>query len=232
MKAETLVMIPGLLSTEAIWAPQIEALSDRADVLTFDTSTKSSIREVAADILSQLPKTFALAGHSMGGYVALEMASQAPERVSRLALLNTSARQDGEEVAQRRLDFIDLAERGRFLGVTSNLFAAMVHERCREDEHIFQIVKTMAEEIGAEGFVRQQKANLGRADHRPTCKAITCPTLVLSGRQDAVVPLKLSEELATLMPGATRIVVENCGHLPTLEASETVTGALEDWLDG
>lgn len=231
MKTEMLVMVPGLLSTDAIWAPQIEALSEFVDIHVPNTTNMPSMEGLAANILDQLPSTFALAGHSMGGYVALEILSQAPERVERLALLSTSARLDEEGVAQKRRDFIALAERGRFLGVSSSLFAVMVHETRGRDEVILQTVQSMASEVGAEGFVRQQTAILGRSDHRETCKQVTCPTLVLAGRQDNVVPYTSSEELSRLIPGAVQLAIENCGHLPTLEAPGEVNGALLEWLE-
>jgi len=224
-------MIPGLLSTDAIWAPQIRALSDIVDIHVPNTAAKTSMEELAANVLDQLPSTFALAGHSMGGYVALEMLSQAPERIERLALLSTSARLDEDDVAQKRRDFIALAERGRFLGVSPGLFAMMVHETADRDEAIFQTVQSMANEVGAEGYVRQQTAILGRSDHRVTCEKIACPTLVLAGRQDNVVPFTASEELSRLIPHATHLALENCGHLPTLEVPDEVNGALLAWLD-
>lgn len=230
MKSKTLVMIPGLLSTGAIWAPQIKALSGCAEVLVPDTTKAASMEELASNVLSLLPKRFALAGHSMGGYVALEIMSQAPERVTKLALVSTSASLDDADIAQRRRDFIALAERGRFLGVSPSLFAVMVHETRHGNEGLLQTVQSMAREVGPEGYVRQQTAILGRADHRPTCEKISSPTLVLAGRQDGVVPFSQSEELSRLIPAAVHVVIENCGHLPTLETPDDVTDALKDWL--
>lgn len=231
MTVETLVMLPGLLSTRDIWAPQIDVLSGRVDILVPDTAAFASMQALATNILTQLPKTFALAGHSMGGYVALEIMSQAPERVAKLALLSTSARLDEDDVAQRRRDFMDLAERGRFLGVSRNLFAVMVHNTRQDDDSILQTVQSMAAGVGADGYVRQQAAILGRSDHRPICDSIFCPTLVMAGRQDGVVPFSLSEELAGLIPDAKHVAIENCGHLPTLEVPDEVTIELETWLE-
>ena len=209
----------------------MEALSRRADILVPDTASHETMSDLAASILSDLPQTFALAGHSMGGYVALEIMSQAAERVSKLALLSTSARLDLEEVAQRRRDFITLAERGRFLGVSPGLFAVMVHEDRSHDANMLQIVQSMAQDIGAEGFGRQQKAILSRSDQRNICPSISCPTLVLAGAHDAVVPFEASDELARLIPHTSFVHLEGCGHLPTLEAPDDVTVALEKWLN-
>jgi pimeloyl-ACP methyl ester carboxylesterase len=166
----------------------------------------------------------------MGGYVAQEIMRQAPDRVEKLALLDTSARADTPEQTARRRGLIELSEKGEFKGVTPRLLPLLIHSARHEDEPLGAIVMGMAERVGKEAFLRQQKAIMGRPDGREDLRRIACPTLVLCGRQDALTPLALHEEIAGLVPGAKLLVVEDCGHLSTLEKPATVTAAMRQWL--
>ncbi len=186
---------------------------------------------VATDVLRDAPfQRFALAGLSMGGYVALEMLRQARHRVLKLALLGTSARPDTPDQLQKRRDFISLAERGRFLGVTDALLPMLVHPSRLADSELVASVKQMAKNIGKEAFIRQERAIMSRADSRPHLASIRCPALVLCGRQDALTPPDRHEELAAGIPGAKLEIIEDCGHLSTLERPAEVGAALRRWL--
>ena len=186
---------------------------------------------LAADILSEAPfERFALAGLSMGGYVALEMFRQARQRITRLALLDTSARADTPEQAQRRLGLIALAKRGRFMGVTDALLPLLVHPTRLEDEELVVAIKEMARNTGRESFIREEQAIMSRGDSRPLLAEITCPTLVLCGRQDQLTPLERHEEMAAAIRGARLEVIEDCGHLSTMERPVEVNAALQRWL--
>ena len=186
---------------------------------------------VATDVLRDAPfQRFALAGLSMGGYVALEMLRQARHRVLKLALLGTSARPDTPDQLQKRRDFISLAERGRFLGVTDALLPMLVHPSRLADSELVASVKHMAKNIGKEAFIRQERAIMSRADSRPHLASIRCPALVLCGRQDALTPPDRHEELAAGIPGAKLEIIEDCGHLSTLERPAEVGAALRRWL--
>jgi pimeloyl-ACP methyl ester carboxylesterase len=166
----------------------------------------------------------------MGGYIAFEVLRQAKERVRGLALLDTSARPDPPEQQQRRRDLIELAGRGRFLGVTDALLPFLIHPSRLGDAPLVATIKDMARSVGKEAFVRQERAIMGRPDSRPLLPHIQCPTLVLCGADDAVTPVDRHEEMASAIPHAALSVVEHCGHLSTLEQPERVSVALRGWL--
>jgi pimeloyl-ACP methyl ester carboxylesterase len=225
------VFIPGLLCDARLWRAQVQALAGAADCWIADATRSESMAELARDLLADSPfERFALAGLSMGGYVALEVMRQAPGRVARLALLDTSARADTPEQSQKRRDFIALAGRGRFLGVTDALLPLLIHPSRLRDVELVAVVKAMAKDIGKDAFVRQERAIMSRADSRPLLPRIACSTLVLCGRQDALTPLERHEEIAAAVPGARLEVVDDCGHLSTLERPDAVNAALERWL--
>jgi pimeloyl-ACP methyl ester carboxylesterase len=228
----SLVLVPGLLCDERLWQPQVDALTGFAECWVADATRAETMAGLARDLIAACPfDQFALAGLSMGGYVALEVMRQAPQRVSRLALLDTSARRDTPEQSQKRRDFIELAERGRFLGVTDALLPLLVHPSRLGDVELVSTVKAMAKNVGKEAFVRQERAIMSRADSLPLLPGIRCPTLVLCGRQDALTPLARHEEIAAAVPGARLEVVGDCGHLSTLEKPDPVSAALRRWLD-
>jgi pimeloyl-ACP methyl ester carboxylesterase len=225
-----LVLLPGLLCDAALWRAQVEGLGVVAEPLVIDLTRDDSLGGMARRALAAAPPSFALAGLSMGGYVAQEIMRQASERVSKLALLDTSARADTPEQTARRRGLIELSEKGQFKGVTPRLLPLLIHPARHEDKPLTDVVTGMAEQVGKEAFLRQQKAIMGRPDGREDLRRIACPTLVLCGRQDALTPLALHEEIAGLVPGAKLQVVDDCGHLSTLEKPLTVTAALRQWL--
>ncbi len=231
MSARTpLVLLPGLLCDEALWAHQAESLSGIADVTVADTTSDDTITAMAERVLNHAPAMFALAGLSMGGYAAQEIMRRAPERVERLALLDTSAHPDGPEQTVQRQGFIEQLGLGSFKGVTSRLLPLFIHQDRLGDEALVAVIKTSAQNVGAKGYVRQQRAIMTRPDGREDLKKITCPSLVLCGRQDALTPLALHEEMAAAIPGARLVVIEDCGHLAPLERPDAVSAAMRDWL--
>jgi len=225
-----LVLLPGLLCDGALWQAQVAALADVATCRVVDLTGHDSIAALARAVLAAAPPRFALAGLSMGGYVAQEVVRQAPERVTRLALLDTSARADADEQRARRRGLIELAQKGRFKGVTPRLLPQLVAPERLADERLVEIVLGMAARVGRDGFLRQQKAILGRPDGRDDLARIRVPTLVACGREDRLTPLVLHEEMAALIPSARLIVFERAGHLPPLERPEAVSDALLGWL--
>lgn len=231
MTAKTpLVLLPGLLCDEALWAHQVQTLADIADVSVADMTLDDTVEGMAERVLEAAPEKFALAGLSMGGYVAQEIMRRAPERVERLALLDTTARADSPEQTKQRSAFIDQLEFGEFRGVTTRLLPLLIHEDRLHEEEITAVIKASAENVGSEAYVRQQKAVMSRPDGLGDLKKITCPALVLCGRQDALTPLDLHEEMAAAIPGASLVVVEDCGHLPPLERPRTVSAVMRYWL--
>jgi pimeloyl-ACP methyl ester carboxylesterase len=225
-----IVLVPGLNCSARVYAEQIPALWGCGPVTIADHRRDDSVAAIAARILAMAPPRFALAGLSMGGYIAFAIARAAPERVARLALLDTSARPDTSEQSERRHSMIALAESGRFAEVADLLFPVFVHRDRHDDEALRAIVRTMAEETGPDAFVRQQHAIMTRPDCRPQLASIRCPTLVLVGDGDVLLPPVLSEEIAAGIAGARLVRVPDCGHLSTLEQPQAVNQALVEWL--
>lgn len=225
-----ILLIPGLACSARLYAEQIPALWRFGPVSIANHTGGDSIAGIARRILEDAPFRFALAGLSMGGYIAFEIMRQAPERVLRLALLDTSARPDRPEQSDRRDQQIELARSGRYLEVLDLLFPLLVHRNRHQDEGLKAIVRIMATETGAEVFIRQQTALKARPDARPLLSGIRCPTLVLVGEGDELTPPKVAEEIAEGIPGARLAVVPDCGHLSTLEKPDAVNEALVDWL--
>ena len=227
-----LVLVPGLLCDRRLWRHQVEGLSDLAGpVHVPDVTWQDSVAGMARSVLDAAPERFALAGLSMGGYVSLEVARQAPERVEALALLDTSARPDTPEQTEARLALVGLARSGRFDEVWRLLLPRIVHPDRVEDPEIRSTVREMAHAVGPEGFERQERAIIGRPDSRGGLPTISCPTLVLCGKDDALTPPQLHEELADGIPGARLCQIDDCGHLSTLERPEAVTRAMRAWLE-
>ena len=225
-----LVLIPGLLASPRLYAPQIPELWRAGPVMIADHTRDDSISGVARRILAGAPRLFALAGLSMGGYIAFEMLRVAPERIARLALLDTSAWPDTAEQSAARRVQMALAAQGEFAEVLNGLFPRLVHRTRRADVALRAAFDLMAEDVGLDGYLRQQAANLGRADSRPTLARIHCPTLVLVGDGDEVTPPDRAAEMARGIAGARLVSVPQCGHLSTLERPEEVTRALLEWL--
>ncbi len=227
-----LVLVPGLLCDQRLWQHQVENLGDLAEPVVADVTGSDTIDGLAHAVLRAAPDRFVLAGLSLGGYVALGIIRAAPERVMRLALLDTSARADTPEQTAARLELIELAQGGRFEEVPQRLLPSFVHPRRLDDAALTSAVVGMARAVGPEAFVRQERAIIKRPDARQYLAAISCPTLVLCGREDALTPLYLSEELADGIPDARLRVIEHCGHLSTIERPEEVTAGMRGWLEG
>jgi pimeloyl-ACP methyl ester carboxylesterase len=229
-EAIPLILLPGLLCDAALWRPQVDALADLTVPQIADLTRDDSLPAMAARVLAAAPPRFALAGLSMGGYAAQEIMREAPERVLKLALLDTSARADTPEQTARRRGLIELSEKGEFHGVTPRLLPMMLHPKHLADKTLAAIIMGMAERVGKAAFLRQQKAIMRRPDGREDLKRIACPTLVLCGREDELAPLARHEEMAGLIPGAVLTVIEECGHLSTLEKPDEVNVAMRRWL--
>jgi pimeloyl-ACP methyl ester carboxylesterase len=225
-----IVLVPGLLTSPRLYAEQLPALWQHGLVTIAGNTRDDTIAAIASRILADAPPRFALAGLSMGGYICFELARQAPDRVARLALLDTTARPDTPELTQRRQAQIALVRGGRFAEVADQQFPLLIHPSRHGDPAVRELVRLMAEETGAEGFIRQQQAIIGRVDSRPGLGAIDGPTLVLVGGSDLLTPPELSAEIADGILGARLVVVAGSGHLTPLDQPEEVTKALVEWL--
>ncbi len=230
MDSVATLFVPGLAATARLYAHQVPALWRLGPVMVANHTRGDSMSALAQDILAGAPPHFALVGLSMGGYIAFEIIRRAPERVLKLALLDTSARPDTPEQTARRKMTIGMAESGDYSGIPPLMFPALVHARRRDDAALKAVVEEMFIETGPEAFIVQQTANMGRPDSRPGLSAIRCPTLVLVGDGDELTPPALAEEIAQGIEGATLITVPDSGHLSTLERPEFVTGKLVEWL--
>ena len=224
------MLIPGLLASARMYAAQIPPLWRVGPVTIADHTRADSMSAIAQDILRVAPARFALVGLSMGGYIAFEMLRQAPQRIAKVALLDTSARADAPEQSAMRRAQMSLAAQGRLAEVLEQQLPRLVGRARREDAALREVFKLMAEEVGAAAFIRQQTAIMGRTDSRPTLGDIRCPALVLVGAEDELTPPERAAEIAGGIAGARLVTVPQSGHVSTLEQPEEVTRALLEWL--
>jgi pimeloyl-ACP methyl ester carboxylesterase len=225
-----LVLVPGLLCSARLYAAQVAALWPHGPVTVADHRCDNTMEAIAARILADAPPHFALAGLSMGGYIAFAMMRLAPERIARLALLDTSARPDLPEQKAGREKFIAMAQAGKLTDVVETLTPKFLHRNHAKDEGLKKIVRDMAHDTGADAFVRQQQAIMTRQDSRPLLSEIGCPTLVLVGEGDELTPPELAREIAADILGSRLVVVPDCGHLSTIEKPDAVNAAMAKWL--
>jgi pimeloyl-ACP methyl ester carboxylesterase len=229
-EAMPILLIPGLAGSPRIYAPVLAELWRCGPVAVANHVRDDNMAAIARRILAEAPPRFALAGHSMGGYIAFEIIRQAPERVMRLALINTQARPDTPEASERRRGQIARVQAGQYHDVMDELFSGFVHPSRRDDAGLRKLVQDMADDVGAEAFVRQQVAVMARPDSRPTLSAIRCPTVVLSGDQDNTIPNSQSEDMVSEIVGATLAILRDCGHLPQVERPQATAEVLAAWL--
>jgi pimeloyl-ACP methyl ester carboxylesterase len=225
-----ILLVPGLVSSPRIYAPVVPALWRFGPVTVANHLRDDNMGAIARRILAEAPPRFALAGHSMGGYIAFEIMRQAPDRVAKLALINTQARPDTPEATTRRRGLIARAQGGDYRAILDELFSGFVHPSRLGEATLRQLVQDMGDDIGVEAFVRQQTAIISRADSRPTMATIKCPTLVLTGDADNTIPNSLSVEMAQGVPGAKLTIIPDCGHLPQVEQPRACADALVEWL--
>ncbi|MEM6602735.1 MAG: alpha/beta fold hydrolase [Pseudomonadota bacterium] len=214
-----LLLIPGLLNNAALFSGQVNELSNYCNFTIADHTKFETIAQIAEDILENqnAPEHFVLGGLSMGGYIAMEILRQAPERVRGLILMNTSARKDTPEQTERRKSFIKVTETGRFRGVTHHLLPNLVHEQFVNDPLVSNVIFDMTQEVGREGFIRQQRAIINRIDSRNSLKRVNVPACVIVGDDDKLTPPDRAREMAQLLPSAELHIIAKCGHLSALE---------------
>lgn len=225
-----LVLLPGLLCDAGLWGHQREFLADVADTMVPELTGQDTVGDLARHVLAVAPPRFALAGLSMGGYVSFEIMRQAPERVAKLCLVDTTARADTDEQKERRRALLKLAMTGKFKGVTPRLLPLLIHADRMQDDAVAGEVMRMAERVGRDAFCRQQNAILTRPDSRPDLARIRVPTLVVVGRQDQLTPPDRGQEMADGVADARFAVIERCGHLAPLEQPEATTALMRMWL--
>jgi len=225
-----IVLIPGLLCSPRLYAEQLPELWRIGPVTVATHTLDDGMGAMARRILASAPPQFALAGLSMGGYISFEILRQAPERVAKLVLLDTSARPDPPEQSEGRRSQIEMARSGRLGEIADMLFPRLVHARRWGDESLRRIWRAMVQEVGVDGFINQQTANMGRPDSRPGLSAIRCPTLVIVGDGDVLTPPERAEEIGNGISGARLSVIRDSGHLSTLEQPAAVTRSMVEFL--
>ena len=221
----TVFLLPGLLCDETIWSHQSEVLGKLADVVVPDFRHVNSIPAMAQLVLDAAPRRFSVAGHSMGGRVALEVFRMAPDRVERLALLDTGVHPRAADEESKRWALVDLARSEGMAAMAARWLPPMLHP---DHSALLEPLTEMVMRSVPDTFANQQKALLDRPDARAVLPLIRCPTLVLCGRQDIWSPVSQHEEIAASIPHAKLAIVEDCGHMSPVEQPEAVT----KWLSG
>lgn len=226
----TLVLIPGLLCDSLVWKHQLAAFADSHELLVPELSDYTSLEAMAAAVLAAAPARFALAGHSLGGRIALEVVRQAASRVTHLALLDTGVGPTSPHEQASRLELVVLGETAGLPAVAARWLPPMLHPARRQEPAFMAPLEAMVAGRSAASFRRQQEALLARPDARPVLGMVHCPTLVLTGREDEWSPPAQHEAIAAAIPGSQLVIVPNAGHFAPLEQPSAVTEALQGLL--
>lgn len=224
------LLLPGLLNDASVFTDQVAALATVATVEVGNLTLAESVSDMAAGALKEVSaKHFVLLGLSLGGYVAFEIMRQAPERVTGLVLMDTTALPDTPEASAKREALIELATTD-LDAVIEQLLPLLSHPDRMNLPAVRGNIQSMANGLGAEVFARQQRAIIGRPDSRPTLKDIACPTLVICGHDDLITPPQMAKEMASGIKHARLEIIAECGHLATLDQPERVGELLLDWV--
>jgi pimeloyl-ACP methyl ester carboxylesterase len=227
-----IVLVPGLGSSARTHLDILPGLWRRGPVMVANHTRDDTIAGMARRVLEEAPSgPFALIGHSLGGYIVLEMMRQQPERVAKLLLMNTQARTDPPEVTQRRLATIDMIKQGRFEEAMEANFPMLVHPSRVDDETLKECMRLTRQDTGQEVYLRHQAAIMSRIDSRPSLKDIRAPTLVVSGDADRLISNEYSREMVELIPRAKLEILAQCGHLAPMEQPEALIEVMDEWLD-
>tara|TARA_R110002094_G_scaffold817_2_gene4580 strand:+ start:319 stop:1029 length:711 start_codon:yes stop_codon:yes gene_type:complete len=228
--SEPLVLLPGMMCDARLFGPQIAELSADTAVMVAPITQGERIEEIASSLLDLLPKRFALAGLSMGGIVAMELLRRAPDRITRIALMDTNPLAETPVIAANREPQIVKVRSGRMLEVMRDEMKPNYLAPSPYRGEVLDLVMDMAEALGPEVFIRQSRALQRRRDQQATLRRCRVPTLVLCGAHDVLCPVKRHTFMAELIPFAELVVLENSGHLPTLEQPSETTAALRTWM--
>jgi pimeloyl-ACP methyl ester carboxylesterase len=224
------VFIPSQLLTADLWAPQVAALKGKANCTVAANSGFDTIAALAKSLLDTAPQAFVLTVHGMGGFIGFEILRQQPERVEKLVLVSTLASADTPAQTARRMGYLKLVEAGEFAKVVDERIPMMIPPDRRDDAALTALVRKMAADTGAEAFLRQQKAIMGRIDSRPSLPNIRCPTLLIYGRHDGISTLDHQQEMLTGIKNARLEIIADSGHLAPIERPEKVSALLANWI--
>lgn len=227
--ARHFLLCPGFMTDQALWSRMAPGLADLGTCTFADLSRTDDLEATARDLLAAAPDRFILIGFSLGGFVAREIVRLAPDRVSGLVLMNSSARPPRPEIARRNAILISLTKDRGFRGLSTDGVKKAFHPDLQDNAPLIQEVKDMALRMGGEAFIKQ--LSIQRRDGRPDLAKIACPTLVIWARQDELRSLKESQEMADAIPGAKLEIIEDCGHMTPMEAPAEVLRVLSGWLE-
>ncbi|MEM1372938.1 MAG: alpha/beta fold hydrolase [Pseudomonadota bacterium] len=227
---EPVVFLPGMMCDARLFGPQIEALSRERSVMVAPTSVGERMEEIASNVLAAAPAKFALAGLSLGGIVAMEVYRRAPERVTRIVLLDTNPVSETPERAAAREPQIVKVKAGQLHAVMRDEMKPQYLARGPNRQAVLNLCMDMAESLGPDVFIRQSRALQRRRDQQPTLRKIKCPALVLCGESDQLCPPDRHRFMAEMIPHSELRIIEGAGHLPTLEKPEETLAILRGWL--
>lgn len=227
---QPLILVPGSLCDERVWQYQTAALADIAEVSIPSLHGHDSLTDMASAVLARAPDTFALAGFAMGGRVALEMVRSAPERIERLALIDSSVHPVAEGEAERRQPQIDMAREQGLPALAAWWNPKIAHPATRDDAAFMGLLESMACTFSPEDYEREVRALLTRPDSRDLLDRIAVPVLVLAGEDDPLSTVERNRSMAAAIPHAELVIVAGAGHFPMLEKPAEVSTAMRAWL--
>jgi len=223
-------LLCGLLCDRVVWDAQARALEADYDVRVISFEGLDSMQAMADKVLADAPARFALAGHSMGGRVALEVVRRAPQRVERLALLDTGYEPAAPGEAEKRAVLVDQAQREGIASIAASWGLPMLAPANREDPALVQAVVDMVGRMSAPIYAGKTRALLARPDATDVLQRIACPTMIICGMEDGWSPPERHQQMAALVPGAQLRLIGGAGHMVMMEAPGAVLGALQEWL--
>ena len=223
-------MVPGMMCDERIFSPQIEALSQNLEVTIADISNFSSVRELASDVLKKAPKKFSLLGHSMGGIVAMEIYSQAPDRIEKLILMDTNPKAELDEVKLKREPQIREVNKGKLLEVMRDEMKPNYLAESENKSSVLDVCMDMALSLGPDVFINQSRALQKRADQLNTIQSINIPVLIMCGSEDKLCTVERHEMMHNMISDSDLKIINNAGHMPKLEQPRETTEVLKEWL--
>ena len=223
-------MVPGMMCDERIFSPQIEELSKSLEVTIADISSFSSVRELASDVLKKAPKSFSLLGHSMGGIVAMEIYSQEPNRIEKLILMDTNPKAELDEVKLKREPQIKDVREGKLLEVMRDEMKPNYLAESENKSSVLDVCMDMALSLGPDVFINQSRALQKRSDQLNTIQSINIPVLIMCGSEDKLCTVERHEMMHNMISDSDLKIINNAGHMPTLEQPRETTEVLKEWL--
>ena len=227
---KSLVMIPGMMCDERIFSPQIDSLGDEIELTIADISRFSSVVDLASDVLKKAPRKFSLLGHSMGGIIAMEMYSQEPNRIEKLILMDTNPNSELEEVKSKREPQIKDVTEGRLLNVMRDEMKPNYLAQSRNQSSVLNVCMDMALSLGPDVFINQSRALQTRADQQSNIQSINIPVLIICGSEDKLCTVERHEMMHNMISNSELRIINNAGHMPTLEQPSETTEILKEWL--